>query len=387
MPYAPPHQKGEKLATAAYQSSSEPQSGNFGSYNPSVGIREPANFLRRVELLPLKLYLRDSFKRYYAANKSPIGPHPKCWRGTRKLAKLMGCSHSTVKRHLALFRQFHLIELESGPNENLRSNQYRIVLTQFFTPKWPDGICPRCRHKHVGDECGCELTPRHWEKKGWVPRRCRCTPTPAATSGRIEPQRVENPSRTSPASPTPAQSGAAQPTAPPRTTPARAEHRKLKQIPARPLRSGETRTLGELFQKSLLAMKEYPPPEQALATLREKIPKDFAWVMGRQEGRFGHLKKDFWRERLSEALNKDCPHVEASLVHSVVDELSQELRNHGLHEDEVPNYLLARTPLQIPRSRKEAVTIICQRLNMNIERAIEHLRGAGHDVPDEEENP
>jgi len=297
-------------------------------------------------------------------------------------------SYRTLKRHHRKYLEFNLIHNTGGPNSDRRSKTWGVNTPQFYEQQWPGGICPRCRHKHTGAECGCELSPRHWPTKGWVERRCRCTPRPSEISARMGPQRTENPSRPSPESPT-TQPGAA-PSQPSPAAPAREIHRTVRQMEPRPLRSGETRNLGQLYQQMLLLMQEHPPPEQALAKLGADLRyshEDTELKAKNSPSHFRHHLQDFWRHWVSQALNGSCKHVDAHLVVSAIEQLSQEIRHHGLHEDELANYQMDRVPLKVPRSRREAVEIICRRLNMNFELAIEHLRGARHEIPDEEESP
>lgn len=197
----------------------------LASNNPgraSSEIREPAKFLRSVDRLGLPPNLRGSFKSYYEACGSPIGANPECWKGLRKVAREIGISYRTLKRHHRQFKHLGLLEFAAKPNSDRRSKKWRINLDRISSQDWPDAICPRCRHKHTGDECGCELSPRHWPKKGWVERRCRCVPRPSEHSDRIGPQRVASSPRSSPpeASPTVPAAAPTQP-APPAAAPER----------------------------------------------------------------------------------------------------------------------------------------------------------------------
>lgn len=202
----------------------------LASNNPareSRAIYDAEEFVRLAKALPLPDRLSRSFERWVLGCTEPSGG-PKgvtiyMYRPVHLAARAAGVCETTMRAHIRQFEKLGLVQHEA--DTWLRTKKHVVNLDRLRNQNWPEGRCPRCRHKHLGKdgaECGCEMGSRVWRRDGHrerqVQRTCHCAVREIAPPRhRKGPQGVP---KTSPSSAPPEASPPVQPAARPQPSPA-----------------------------------------------------------------------------------------------------------------------------------------------------------------------
>ncbi len=187
----------------------------LASNNPSATSREiwkSEDFLALVLTLDLPDRERTSFFDWVmACTDSEIrGSQIFLCRSIETGALALGICKTTMRKRVRRWEALGLIERH--PRPWYRTILHTVNLERMRLQDWPDGLCPRCKHKHRSQaKCACVLDQRVWRRSGcrerMVQRDCQCAarqvlpPIRPMRPIRRGPQRVE--SSAAPASPTP----------------------------------------------------------------------------------------------------------------------------------------------------------------------------------------